>query len=81
MGSVAARLPGETTWPVRVAVRVRPGSVQQIESPGRGAQRAAGAPRAPNRSISKLAPSVYRPDRGYLHFVGVDAGVRRCGGA
>jgi hypothetical protein len=30
-GSVAARLPDETTWPVRVAVRVRPGSVGQLE--------------------------------------------------
>jgi hypothetical protein len=30
-GSVAARLPDETTWPVRVALRVRPGSVGQLE--------------------------------------------------
>jgi hypothetical protein len=30
-GSVAARLPEETPWPVRVAVRVRPGSVGQLE--------------------------------------------------
>jgi hypothetical protein len=30
-GSVTAKLPAETTWPVRVAVRGRPGSVQQIE--------------------------------------------------
>lgn len=30
-GRVAARLPEETTWPVRVAVRVRPGSVGQLE--------------------------------------------------
>ena len=30
-GNFAARLPEETTWPVRVAVRVRPGSVGQIE--------------------------------------------------
>ncbi len=30
-GSVAARLPEETTWPVRVALRVRPGSVGQFE--------------------------------------------------
>jgi hypothetical protein len=30
-GSVAARLPDEATWPVRVAVRVRPGSVDQLE--------------------------------------------------
>jgi hypothetical protein len=33
-GSVAARLPEETTWPVRVAVRVRPGSVDQLEIQG-----------------------------------------------
>lgn len=31
VGSVAARLPADTTWPVRVAVRVRPGSVEQLE--------------------------------------------------
>ncbi|HUQ12289.1 MAG TPA: hypothetical protein VM146_18410 [Steroidobacteraceae bacterium] len=30
-GSLSARLPDETTWPVRVAVRVRPGSVGQLE--------------------------------------------------
>ncbi|HTU64570.1 MAG TPA: hypothetical protein VMF52_01360 [Steroidobacteraceae bacterium] len=33
-GSVAARLPEESTWPVRVAVRVRPGSVEQLEVQG-----------------------------------------------
>lgn len=33
-GSVAARLREQSTWPVRVAVRVRPGSVQQIEVRG-----------------------------------------------
>jgi hypothetical protein len=30
-GSVAARLPEETIWPVRMAVRVRPGNVGQLE--------------------------------------------------
>jgi hypothetical protein len=30
-GGVTARLPEETTWPVRVAVRVRPGSIGQLE--------------------------------------------------
>jgi hypothetical protein len=30
-GSVAARLPEETTWPVRVALRVQPGRVGQLE--------------------------------------------------
>jgi hypothetical protein len=33
-GGIAARLPEETTWPVRMAVRVRPGSVGQIEVQG-----------------------------------------------
>jgi hypothetical protein len=33
-GGFAAKLPEETTWPVRVAVRVRPGSVGQIEIQG-----------------------------------------------
>jgi hypothetical protein len=33
-GSVTARLPAETTWPVRVAVRVQPGSVQQLDIQG-----------------------------------------------
>lgn len=30
-GGFAARLPEESTWPVRVALRVRPGSVGQLE--------------------------------------------------
>jgi hypothetical protein len=30
-GGIAARLPPDTTWPVRMAVRVYPGGVQQIE--------------------------------------------------
>jgi hypothetical protein len=33
-GGIAARLPEETTWPVRMAVRVRPGSVGQLEVQG-----------------------------------------------
>lgn len=30
-GSVTAKLPDETTWPVRVALRVQPGAVGQLE--------------------------------------------------
>jgi hypothetical protein len=33
-GSLAARLPDASTWPVRVALRVRPGSVDQLEVQG-----------------------------------------------
>jgi hypothetical protein len=60
-GSVAARLPADTTWPVRVAVRVRPGSVQQIEvqAEERNVMAVAAEGLAPIEL--ELAPSVYRP--------------------
>jgi hypothetical protein len=60
-GSVTARLPAETTWPVRVAVRVQPGSVQQIEVQG---EERSVLPVAAEGSIPidlEFAPSVYRP--------------------
>ena len=60
-GSVAARLPEESTWPVRVAVRVRPGSVQQIEIQGeeRNVLPVAAEGALPIDLV--FAPSVYRP--------------------
>ena len=72
-GSVTARLPAETTWPVRVAVRVRPGSVQQLEV--RGEERSV-MPVVAEGALPidlELVPSVFRPttqaiyiDWGYL---------------
>jgi len=67
-GTVAARLPAETTWPVRVAVRVRPGSVQQVEVQG---EERSVLPVAAEGSLPvdlELAPSVYRPTTGALYF-------------
>jgi hypothetical protein len=60
-GSFAARLPEETTWPVRVAVRVRPGSVQQIEIEGEERNVLPVAPEGMQPIDLEFAPSVYRP--------------------
>jgi hypothetical protein len=60
-GAVAARLPEETTWPVRMAVRVRPGSVGQIEV--RGEERNVLPVIAAGKDVVdiELASSVYTP--------------------
>jgi len=60
-GSFAARLPEERTWPVRVAVRVRPGSVQQIEILGEERNVLPVAPEGAQPIDLEFAPSVYRP--------------------
>jgi hypothetical protein len=60
-GSFAARLPDETTWPVRVAVRVRPGSVQQIEIQGEERNILPVAAEGSLPIDLEFAPSVYRP--------------------
>lgn len=60
-GSVTAKLPAETTWPVRVAVRVRPGSVQQVEVQG---EERSVLPVAAEGTLPidlELMPSVFRP--------------------
>jgi hypothetical protein len=60
-GSVTAKLPPETTWPVRVAVRVRPGSVQQLEVQG---EERSVLPVAAEGTLPidlELMPSVFRP--------------------
>ena len=59
-GSVAARLPADATWPVRVAVRVQPGTVEQVEV--RGEERSVlPVSREGVAPIDlELAPSVFR---------------------
>jgi hypothetical protein len=60
-GSVTAKLPAQSTWPVRVAVRVRPGSVQQIEVQG---EERSVLPVAAEGTLPidlELMPSVFRP--------------------
>ena len=72
-GNFAARLPEGTTWPVRVGVRVRPGSVGQIEILGeeRNILPVAAEGTAAHRSRVR-AQRLHTEDRGYLHFLGAD---------
>jgi hypothetical protein len=60
-GTVTARLPDETTWPVRVAVRVRPGSVQQLEIQGEERNVLAVSNEGTKVIDLELAPTVYTP--------------------
>ena len=67
-GNFAARLPDGTTWPVRVAVRVRPGSVGQIEI--RGEERNI-LPVAAEGTLPidlVFAPSVYTPKTAAIYI-------------
>jgi hypothetical protein len=67
-GNVAARLPEETTWPVRVAVRVRPGSVGQIEIQGEERNVLAVAPEGIQPIDLEFAPSVYTPKTAAIYI-------------
>lgn len=60
-GNFAARLPEATTWPVRVAVRVRPGSVGQIEIQGEERNILPVTTEGTLPIELEFAPSVYTP--------------------
>jgi len=59
-GGVAARLPEQTAWPVRVGVRVRPGSVEQIEVQGEERNVLAVRKDGVDPIDIEFAPSVFR---------------------
>jgi hypothetical protein len=67
-GNVAARLPDATTWPVRVAVRVRPGSVGQIEIQGEERNVLNVAPEGTQPIDLEFAPSVYTPNTAAIYI-------------
>lgn len=67
-GSVAARLPEETTWPVRVAVRVRPGSVDQLEVLGEERNVLPVSKDGMKPIDLTLAPSVYTPKTAAIYI-------------
>jgi hypothetical protein len=67
-GSVAARLPAETTWPVRVAVRVRPGSVEQLEVLGEQRNVMTVAREGTLPIELEFPASVYRPTTGAIYI-------------
>jgi hypothetical protein len=67
-GTVAAKLPAETLWPVRVAVRVRPGSVQQIEIQGEERNVLAVSNDGTKLIDLELAPTVYTPQTAAIYI-------------
>jgi hypothetical protein len=68
VGQVAARLPDQTTWPVRVAVRVRPGSVQEIEVRGEERNVLPVSSDGTQPIDLTLASSVYRPTTAAIYI-------------
>ena len=67
-GSVAAKLPEETTWPVRVAVRMRPGSVGQLEVQGEERNVLPVTADGSELVDIELAPSVYTPTTAAIYL-------------
>jgi hypothetical protein len=67
-GTVTARLREQTTWPVRVAVRVRPGSVQQIEVRGEERNVLAVSPEGARPIDLEFAPSLFTPTTAAIYI-------------
>jgi len=67
-GTVAAKLPEQTPWPVRVAVRVRPGSVEQVEVQGEERSVLTVTREGVTPLDLELAPSVYRKTTGAIYI-------------
>src|SRR3954452_23923768 len=67
-GSVAARLPADSAWPVRVAVRVRPGSVEQLEVVGEERSVVSVSHEGVAPVDLELSPSVLRTNTGALYL-------------
>lgn len=67
-GSVTARLPEGTPWPVRVAVRVRPGSVGQVEIQGEERDVITVTSAGTSTVDLELAPSVYTPKTAAIYI-------------
>ena len=67
-GSFAAKLPEETIWPVRVAIRVRPGSLGQIEVQGEERAIFPVTNEGTQPIDLQLAPSVYTPKTAAIYI-------------
>lgn len=67
-GSFAARLPEETTWPVRMAVRVRPGSVGQVEVQGEERVVMPVTVDGTSNIDLEIVPSVYTPKTAAIYI-------------
>ena len=67
-GNVAARLPEETTWPVRVALRVQPGSVGQLEVQAEERNILPVSAEGVRPVDIELAPSLYTPKTAAIYI-------------
>ena len=67
-GTLAARLPEETTWPVRMAVRVRPGSVGQVEVQGEERSVLPVSAEGTSNIDLEIGPSVYTPKTAAIYI-------------
>jgi hypothetical protein len=67
-GNFAARLPEETTWPVRMAVRVRPGSVGQVEVQGEERSVLPVSNEGASNIDLEIGPSVYTPKTAAIYI-------------
>ena len=67
-GTLAARLPEETTWPVRMAVRVRPGSVGQVEVQGEERSVLPVSTEGTSNIDLEIGPSVYTPKTAAIYI-------------
>ena len=67
-GSFAARLPEETTWPVRMAVRVRPGSVGQVEIQGEERSVLPVTHEGTSNIDLEIVPSAYTPKTSAIYI-------------
>jgi len=67
-GSVAARLPEESTWPVRVALRVQPGSVGQFDIQAEERNILPVAPEGTKPIDIELATSLYTPKTAAIYI-------------
>lgn len=67
-GAVAARLPEETTWPVRVAVRVQPGRVGQLEMQAEERNVVTVSPEGAKPVDIELSSSLYTPTTAAIYI-------------
>jgi hypothetical protein len=67
-GNLAARLPEETTWPVRMAVRVRPGSVGQVEFQGEERSVLPVSNEGASNIDLEIGPTVYTPKTAAIYI-------------
>ena len=67
-GGVTARLPEETTWPVRLAVRVQPGAVGQLEVQAEERNILPVTDQGTKVVDLELAPSLYTPNTAAIYI-------------